>query len=212
MPRPFFFLSLVRFIFLLPEASFLRLASFLRVTLCLSLSLSSPSLFDALTTVSLSLSSFSAPRSMPRSPAPCFRSYRRGSCSSSSFLLLLPPFPPSFSFSFSFSFASSFRFVSPVFPSLSGSTTDDVRLLCDGVADASPRHPLERRSIAEADAFLSSNHAESAGFGQVSRFPPFDPTKILRNRDQRGAWEERKRGHGDGDAYFLLEGAVLYCY
>lgn len=153
----------------LPEAS----CFLVRVTLSLSV-------FSFLTSVSffLSLSLFSTPRSMPRSPAaPCFRSYRRGSCSSSSFLLLLPP-PRSRSPSlvrvlFPFSFLRFFR---------PGSTTDDVRLLCDGVADANPRRPLERRSIAEADAFLSSNHAESAGFGQVSRFfpsvrPGENPTK-----------------------------------
>lgn len=152
----------------LPEASSCFL---IRVTLSLSLCLfvSNQRLF---------LSLFSTPRSMPRSPAaPCFRSYRRGSCSSSSFLLLLPP-PRSRSPSlvrvlFPFSFLRFFR---------PGSTTDDVRLLCDGVADANPRRPLERRSIAEADAFLSSNHAESAGFGQVSRFfpsvrPGENPTK-----------------------------------
>lgn len=138
---------------LLPEASFLLLVRLAFLRVILSLSVCSP-----LTSVSfLSLSSFSTPRSMPRSPAaPCFRSYRRGSCSSSSFLLLLPP-PRSPSPSRSRPLSVSFlRFFRP------GSTTDDVRLLCDGVADASPRRPLERRSIAEADAFLSSNHAESA--------------------------------------------------
>lgn len=95
--------------------------------------------------------------------------------------LLFPSSAPSASFSVSFSRSRplSVSFLRLFRP---GSTTDDVRLLCDGVADANPRRPLERRSIAEADAFLSSNHAESAGFGQVSRFfpsvrPGENPTK-----------------------------------
>lgn len=114
MPRPFFFLSLVRFIFLLPEASFLRLASFLRVTLCLSLSLLSVPVWRSNHRLSFSLfvlgAAFYAPFTSSVFPFVSARLL---------LFLLFPSSAPSasFSFSFSFSFASSFRFVSPVFPS-----------------------------------------------------------------------------------------------
>lgn len=209
VPLPFFFLSLVRFIFLRSSPRLRSSSSFVLLSYAwFSLSLC---LFASNQRLSLSLSSFSTPRSMPRSPAaPCFRSYRRGSCSSSSFLLLLPP-PRSPSPSRSRPLSVSFlRFFRP------GSTTDDVRLLCDGVADASPRRPLERRSIAEADAFLSSNHAESA---DSAKFRGSHRSTRWKSCEIEIKGEAGKKGNAAmlmmaerARAYFLLGDAVPYCH